>query len=211
MPILLLKKPAIGTTYTDDFNRTENPLSTNWTRLNGTGSVNWQANGTQCVFTSTGDAFVNYQWTPGSLSLATAGKVRLSMDLASVHGASGYGELQIRPFYTDANNYYEVLIYKTGGTERYRVRLLFGGSLEINTDAALTNAFQAGSTYGAEIEDTGSAHTIKLFRDGSQIGSTFTDTNQRFSSGQPFFSSYADATAGVQNLAFDNATFTDNP
>lgn len=162
----------------DDFNRAnENPLAGNWETLyganaqisssavivaggyGGIGAVGWKA--------STND-FGDDQYSQIKISTANAGD---------------YNGVILRGVSTGGGQGYTVEVRSEVGD--VRIRAISGGGPD--TLSTISATFASGDILRAYAAANGANVDIAVFKNGVQVGSTYTDTFYKFTGGQPGF------------------------
>lgn len=158
------------TTASDNFNRTENPLSTGWAKAGGTGGQ-LKANGTAAIGVGLGDqcslwtadAFGGEQYSEAVLAVSGTDDIGVA-----VRGSTSASQFYLYDVQGGAAN--QSGIYKYGGTYVV-IGALFGAAATV------------GHTY--RIESTGSGTTTLTVKDNGVTVTTRTDASSPFTSGRP--------------------------
>lgn len=167
------------TTRTDDFNRTDGALGSNWTTYVGSGctivSNAVRANGT-------GASHGSY-WSADSFGADQFCEVTLTSDLIQSL-SQNYLSLAVRASGSGGTrNLYQFTVTN----DHYYVSKVVNGTGTDIVDAAGT--FASGDVIRIEVTGT-STTTIKAFKNGTQVGSDVTDSSSPHTSGAPGFEIY---------------------
>lgn len=163
-------------TASDDFNRTdEEPIAGNWETLDGTG-LRISTNQCDC-----GDFSGNPNASGWKASTNDFGDNQFSQ--ATISGMVNFDNagLIVRGVATGGGSYYGVF-YRLNATQAAIFKVAAGVYSELTT---IAGAIAAGSVLRIEAETSGANCLLRVYDDGVQIGSTYTDSSSPLTGGQP--------------------------
>lgn len=160
---------AAADSVSDNFNRAEDSsLGANWSVLSAT-----------TIGVKTNAAYFGDSWGAGELHVARYATLLNSLDHYSqattvLLPSTGYGDIRLFARLIDVSNFYYWRI--NNSSEWYLVRVNGGTETDLQGPIA-AGTFSSTDVWKLEVTGTGATVSLKVYKNGTQQGSTYSDTS----------------------------------